>query len=57
MRPEGVAPDVADIRYLCRYLGITSAAAAMDIVEKYYPERRLTPRIRFGLEELMDPGK
>lgn len=53
MRPEGVAPDQADIRFLCRYLGITNASAAMDIVEKYYPERRLTPRIRFGLEELL----
>lgn len=57
MRPEGVAPDQADIRFLCRYLGVSSAAAAMDIVEKYYPEKRLTPRIRFGLEELFEGGE
>ncbi len=53
MRSEGIASDLADIRFLCRYLGVTTAAAAMDIVEKYYPERRLAPRIRFGLEELL----
>ena len=56
MRPEGVAPDVADIRFLCRYLGITTAAAALEIVERYYPVTRLSPRIRFSLEEMFGEG-
>lgn len=52
MRPEGQATDFDDIRFLCRYLGITTAAAAMDVVERYYPVTRLQPRHRFSLEEM-----
>jgi uncharacterized protein (DUF1778 family) len=57
MRPEGVAPDVADIHFLCRYLGITTAEAAIDVVERYYPVARLQPRHRFSLEEMFEGTK
>lgn len=52
-RPEDQAPDQRDIRFLCRYLGVTTADQAMDIVERYYPVSRILPRNRFGLEELL----
>jgi hypothetical protein len=53
MRLEGIYQDANDIRFLCRYLGITTADQAMDVVERYYPVSRLQPRHRFGLEELL----
>lgn len=52
-RPENQAPDQRDIRFLCRYLGVTTADQAMDIVERYYPVSRILPRNRFGLEEIL----
>lgn len=53
MRAEDRSPDFADIRFLCRYLGVTTAEQAMDIVERYYPVSRLQPRNQFALEELL----
>lgn len=53
MRKEQEYHDLDDIRFLCRYLGVTTADQAMHIVERYYPVSRLQPRHRFGLEELL----
>lgn len=53
MRLEGIYQDANDIRFLCRYLGVTTADQALDIVERYYPVSRILPRHRFGLEELL----
>lgn len=53
MRLEAEYRDADDIRFLCRYLGITGADAALDIVERYYPVQRITPRIRFALDEVL----
>jgi hypothetical protein len=53
MRLEGIYQDANDIRFLCRYLGVSTADQAMDIVERYYPVSRILPRNRFGLEELL----
>jgi hypothetical protein len=53
MRLEGIYQDANDIRFLCRYLGVTTADQAMDIVERYYLVARLQPRHRFGLSELL----
>jgi hypothetical protein len=53
MRIEGPYEDANDIRFLCRYLGVTTADQSMDIVERYYPVSRILPRNRFGLEEIL----
>lgn len=52
-RPAEQSRDFDDIRFLCRYLNITTLVAALDVVERYYPVTRLEPRHRFGIEELL----
>jgi hypothetical protein len=51
-RPEGPG-DVADIERLVGLLGLSTAEAVLDVVEKYYPRGRIPPKTRFGVEELM----
>jgi uncharacterized protein (DUF1778 family) len=50
-RPEGEAPDRADVRFLVRLLDVRSAAEALAIVSEYYDEPMLTLRTRLSLEE------
>ena len=45
--------DVDDVRYLLRYLNITTAAEAMDLVTMYFDASQLPPKTRFALEELL----
>ncbi len=45
--------DVDDVRYLLRYLNITAAAEAMDLVTMYFDASQLPPKTRFALEELL----
>jgi hypothetical protein len=45
--------DLEDVRYLLRYLNITSAAAALAVVTKYFDEKQLAPKTRVALEELL----
>jgi hypothetical protein len=45
--------DLDDVRYLLRYLNITSRAEAMRIVTQYFDETQVPPRTRFALEELL----
>jgi hypothetical protein len=45
--------DVDDVRYLLRYLNITSVDQALEIVTHYVDEDRLIPKTRVALEELL----
>lgn len=44
--------DIADISFLIRHLGLTSAEQAISIVLKYYPEERIPARARYLLEDV-----
>jgi hypothetical protein len=44
--------DVADIAFLVSRLGLMSAAEALAIVARYYPEERIPPRAVYLLEDL-----
>ena len=46
--------DLDDIRFLLRHLDITSSAAAMRIVLRYFAESQVLPKTRFALQELLD---
>jgi len=46
--------DLDDVRYLLRYLNLTRADAALEIVGRYYDESALMPKTRLALEELLD---
>lgn len=45
--------DEWDIRFLCDYLGIRTAAEALQIALDVYPESRLLPKTRFFVEEIL----
>lgn len=45
--------DLDDVRYLLRFLNITSLAEAMRIVTAYFDESRLRPKTRLALAELL----
>lgn len=45
--------DVEDVRYLLRYLNITSVEEAMQVVGRYFNDSQLLPKTRLALEELL----
>jgi hypothetical protein len=45
--------DVDDVRYLLRYLNITTVAEALQLVTTYFDASQLPPKTRFALEELL----
>lgn len=45
--------DLDDVRYLLRYLNVTSVAAALDVVTQYFDPAQLPPKTRLALEELL----
>jgi hypothetical protein len=45
--------DLDDVRYLLRYLNLTSAPQALEIIGRYFDEARLPPKTRLALEELL----
>jgi hypothetical protein len=47
-----VDQDTDDIVHLYRLCGFTTAGEGMDLVEAFYPDRRIEPRTQFLLEEL-----
>lgn len=47
--------DVDDVRYLLRFLNVTTAVEAMRLVTNYFDESQIPPKTRFALEELL-PG-
>lgn len=53
MRIGDGSRDLDDVRYLLRYLNITSAKDALAIVTAYFDEKSLTAKTRLALEELL----
>jgi hypothetical protein len=47
--------DLDDVRFLIRYLNITTAPAALAVVRQYFDEGQIPPKTRLALEELL-PG-
>ncbi|MFQ6047006.1 MAG: hypothetical protein ACE5PT_11735 [Gemmatimonadales bacterium] len=45
--------DLEDVRYLLRYLNVTSVEDALAIVLRYFDERQILPKTRLALEELL----
>lgn len=45
--------DIDDVRYLLRYLNVTSTDEALAIVTRYFDEERLLPKTRLALQELL----
>lgn len=56
MRPEGIegSHDISDIEALAEAAGIKDADAALALVEAFYPANRIPPKVRFGVEEIME---
>ena len=46
--------DLDDVRYLLRYLNITSSQQALAIVTQYLGEQGIPPKTRLALQELLD---
>jgi len=47
--------DLDDVRYLLRYLNITTAVEALAVVTQYFDEAQIPPKTRRALEEML-PG-
>ena len=47
--------DLDDVRYLLRYLNITSVADALKIVRQYFDDAQIPPKATLALEELLSP--
>ena len=45
--------DEEDVRFLLRYLNLTSYSAALDIVTRYYPLEQLPQKTLYALEEML----
>ncbi len=56
MRPEGIggSHDISDIEALAQEAHIETADEALAIVESFYPSSRIPPKVRFGVEEIME---
>lgn len=48
--------DLDDVRYLLRFLNISSVDTALEIVRRYFDEKLLPPKTRLALEELLPAG-
>jgi hypothetical protein len=55
MRLGGEFHDLDDVRYLLRYLNVTTVDQALKLVTRYFNEDQLPPKSRLALEELL-PG-
>ena|SRR5579862_6562467 len=47
--------DVDDVRFLLRYLNITTVEEAMEIVGAYFDDSQVLPKTRLALEEILMP--
>src|SRR5688572_5797278 len=47
--------DLDDVRYLLRYLNVSTVDAALEIVTRYFDDTTLAPKTRLALEELLSP--
>jgi hypothetical protein len=50
--------DLDDVRFLLRYLDISTVEEALTVVTRYFDEQHLRPKTRLALEELLEsaPG-
>jgi hypothetical protein len=55
MRAEGIdgSHDISDIRALAVEANIRTVEEALSLVEEFYPAARIPPKVRFGVEEIM----
>jgi predicted nucleotidyltransferase len=53
MRLGAEFADLDDVRFLLRYLNISTASEALEIVTRYFDESTLLPKTRLALEELL----
>ncbi len=56
MRPEGIggSHDISDIRALALAAGIKDKDDALALIESFYPASRIPPKVRFGVEEILE---
>jgi len=56
MRPEGLegSHDISDIVALADAADIGDVETALSLVEAFYPASRIPPKVRFGVEEIME---
>ncbi len=45
--------DLDDVRYLLRYLNVSTVEQALELVTRYFDEEQLPPKSRLALEELL----
>lgn len=45
--------DLDDVRYLLRYLNISTVSEAMEVVTDYFDESQLLPKTKLALEEIL----
>jgi hypothetical protein len=45
--------DLEDVRYLLRFLNISTVEEALSVVTRYFDEAQLPPKTRLALEELL----
>ena len=45
--------DLEDVRFLLRYLDITTPGTALDVIRRYFDDEHIPPKTRFALEELL----
>ena len=45
--------DLDDVRYLLRYLNVSTVEQALELVTRYFDESQLPPKSRLALEELL----
>ncbi len=48
--------DLDDVRFLLRYLDLSTVDEALAVVTRYFDEDRLPPKTRLALEELLPGG-
>lgn len=56
MRPDGLdgSHDISDIEALADRIDVKNAAEALGLVEAFYPASRIPPKVRFGVEEILE---
>ncbi|HET7275787.1 MAG TPA: hypothetical protein VFI91_11535 [Longimicrobiaceae bacterium] len=50
---DAAGQDMSDVRYLLRYLNVSSVDQALAIVTRYFDEEQLPPKSRLALEEIL----
>jgi hypothetical protein len=46
--------DRDDVEFLVEHLGITKASDVLELIESYYPRKRIPPKTQFFIEELFE---